>query len=202
MIEKFQSEQETEQSQDNGKPKSKRSSCMGFVVDTVETILLAVILFLVINALSARVRVENISMKPTLQPGEFLLVNRVAYKIGEPEIGDIIVFHAPGASDLDYIKRVIGLPGDKVRISEGVVYVNDQPLYEPYIADPPRYTGDWDVPPGQLFVLGDNRNNSSDSHMWGFVPYEDIVGRALLIYWPLQEATFLNNRDIVQALPN
>jgi signal peptidase I len=175
---------------------------MGFVVDTVETILLAVILFLVINALSARVRVENISMKPTLQPGEFLLVNRVAYKIGEPEIGDIIVFHAPGASDLDYIKRVIGLPGDNVRISEGVVYVNDQPLYEPYIADPPRYTGEWDVPPEQLFVLGDNRNNSSDSHMWGFVPYEDIVGRALLIYWPLQEATFLNSRDIVQALPN
>lgn len=202
MIEKFQSEQETEQLPDNGKPKSKRSSCMGFVVDTVETILLAVILFLVINALSARVRVENISMKPTLQPGEFLLVNRVAYKIGEPEIGDIIVFHAPGASDLDYIKRVIGLPGDKVRISEGTVYVNDQPLYEPYIADPPRYTGEWEVPSGQLFVLGDNRNNSSDSHMWGFVPYEDIVGRALFIYWPLQEATFLNSRDIVQALPN
>lgn len=202
MIEKFQSEQETEPIQENNQPKSKRSSCMGFVVDTVETILLAVILFLVINALSARVRVENISMKPTLQPGEFLLVNRVAYKIGEPEIGDIIVFHAPGTSDLDYIKRVIGLPGDKVRISEGVVYVNEQPLYEPYIADPPRYNGEWDVPPGELFVLGDNRNNSSDSHMWGFVPYEDIVGRALIIYWPLQEATFLNSRDIVQALPN
>jgi signal peptidase I len=202
MIEKFQSEQETEQIQDDAKSKSKRSSCLGFVVDTVETILLAVVLFLVINALSARVRVENISMKPTLQPGEFLLVNRVAYKIGEPEIGDIIVFHAPGASDLDYIKRVVGLPGDTVRISEGVVYVNDQPLYEPYIADPPRYTGEWVVPAEELFVLGDNRNNSSDSHMWGFVPYEDIVGRALLIYWPLQEATFLNSRDIVQALPN
>ncbi|HAF48354.1 MAG TPA: signal peptidase I, partial [Anaerolineaceae bacterium] len=83
-----------------------------------------------------------------------------------------------------------------------VVYVNDQPLYEPYIADPPRYSGEWDVPPGQLFVLGDNRNNSSDSHMWGFVPYEDIVGRALLIYWPLQEAGLLNGRDIVQAVQN
>ncbi len=202
MLEKFQSEQETETGQDNNQPKSTRSSCVGFLVDTVETILLAVVLFLVINTLSARVRVENISMKPTLQPGEFLLVNRVAYKIGEPEIGDIIVFHAPGPSDLDYIKRVVGLPGDHVKISEGVVYVNDQPLYEPYIADPPRYSGEWDVPNDQLFVLGDNRNNSSDSHMWGFVPYEDIVGRALLIYWPLQEVTFLNSRDIVQALPN
>ncbi len=200
MLEKFQSEQETETGQESSK--SKRSSCLGFFVDTIETILLAVVLFLVINALSARVRVENISMKPTLQPGEFLLVNRVAYKIGEPEIGDIIVFHAPGSSDLDYIKRVIGLPGDTVRISDGVVYVNDQPLYEPYIADPPRYNGEWDVPSENLFVLGDNRNNSSDSHMWGFVPYEDIVGRALLIYWPLQEVTFLNSREIVQALPN
>lgn len=200
MLEKFQSEQETETGQESSK--SKRSSCLGFFVDTIETILLAVVLFLVINALSARVRVENISMKPTLQPGEFLLVNRVAYKIGEPEIGDIIVFHAPGSSDLDYIKRVIGLPGDNVRISDGVVYVNDQPLYEPYIADPPRYNGEWDVPSENLFVLGDNRNNSSDSHMWGFVPYEDIVGRALLIYWPLQEVTFLNSREIVQALPN
>jgi len=200
MLEKFQSEQETEPNQENNK--SKRSSCLGFLVDTVETILLALVLFLVINALSARVRVENISMKPTLQPGEFLLVNRVAYKIGEPEIGDIIVFHAPGASDLDYIKRVIGLPGDTVRIADGVVYVNDQPLYEPYIADLPRYNGEWDVPSDSLFVLGDNRNNSSDSHMWGFVPYEDIVGRALFIYWPLPEATILNSRDTVQALHN
>jgi len=201
MLDKFQTEQETETTEIDNQQKSKRSSCVGFLVDTVETILLAVVLFLVINTLSARVRVENISMKPTLQPGEFLLVNRVAYKIGEPEIGDIIVFHAPGNSDLDYIKRVIGLPGDKVKISDGVVYVNEQPLYEPYIADPPRYNGEWDIPPEQLFVLGDNRNNSSDSHMWGFVPFEDVVGRALFIYWPIQEATFLNSRDIAQALP-
>lgn len=202
MLEKYQTEQETDIEQESNEPKSKSSSCVGFIVDTVETILLALVLFLAINALSARVRVENISMKPTLQPGEFLLVNRVAYKIGEPSIGDIVVFHAPGASDLDYIKRVVGLPGDHVEISDGLVYVNDQPLYEPYISDPPRYSGEWDVPPGQLFVLGDNRNNSSDSHMWGFVPFEDIVGRALLIYWPLSEVTLLNNRDVVQAVPN
>lgn len=202
MLEKYQTEQETDIEQESNEPKSKRSSCVGFIVDTVETILLALVLFLAINALSARVRVENISMKPTLQPGEFLLVNRVAYKIGEPSIGDIVVFHAPGASDLDYIKRVVGLPGDHVEISDGLVYVNDQPLYEPYISDPSRYSGEWDVPPDQLFVLGDNRNNSSDSHMWGFVPFEDIVGRALLIYWPLSEVTLLNNRDVVQAVPN
>jgi signal peptidase I len=202
MLDKYQTEQEIENTENEDQQKSKRSSCVGFIVDTVETILLALVLFIVINALSARVRVENISMKPTLQPGEFLLINRVAYKIGEPAIGDIIVFHAPGASDLDYIKRVIGLPGDDVKVADGVVYVNGQPLYEPYIADPPRYTGEWQVPPDQLFVLGDNRNNSSDSHMWGYVPYEDIVGRALFIYWPLPEATLLNSRGIVQAVPN
>lgn len=201
MNENFQSEI-TPNSEDTGATpasNSKRSSCLGFMVDTVETILLALVLFLAINALSARVRVENVSMKPTLQPGEFLLVNRVAYKLGEPSIGDIIVFHAPGNSELDYIKRIIALPGDEVRVSNGTVFVNDQALYEPYISESPDYSGSWQVPPDEYFVLGDNRNNSSDSHLWGFVPREDIVGRALLIYWPISEFTLFNRQEIVQA---
>lgn len=200
MLDNFQSEQTSANPSSSADSKSKRSGCLGFFIDTVETILLALVLFLAINALSARVRVENVSMQPTLKPGEFLLVNRVAYKFGEPSIGDIIVFHAPGVTDMDYIKRVIGLPGDQVLITDGIVYVNNQPLYEPFIAESPRYTGSWDVPPDQYFVLGDNRNNSSDSHMWGFVPRDDIVGRALLIYWPLSEMTLLRSPDIVQAV--
>lgn len=200
MVDQFQSEPIPDEEDQKESKRGKRTSCMGFIIDTVETILLALVLFVVINALSARVRVENVSMKPTLQPGEFLLVNRVAYKLGEPSIGDIIVFHAPGVSDLDYIKRVIGLPGDQVRIENGTVYVNDQPLYETYIADQPQYSGTWDVPEEQYFVLGDNRNNSSDSHLWGFVPEDDIVGRALLIYWPFSEITILSSPDIVQAV--
>jgi signal peptidase I len=200
MSDQYQIEPEEDELDQDLTPRKKRSSCVGFIVDTAETILLALVLFLVINALSARVRVENVSMRPTLQPGEFLLVNRVAYKLGEPSIGDIIVFHAPGESDLDYIKRVIGLPGDQVRIQGGTVYVNDQPLYETYIAEKPSYNGTWDVPADQYFVLGDNRNNSSDSHMWGFVPDEDIVGRALLIYWPFSEITILSSPDAVQAV--
>jgi len=202
MLDNFQSEQTPIYEPEADKPRKKRSSCMGFIIDTVETILLALVLFLVINALSARVRVENVSMKPTLQPGEFLLVNRVAYKLGEPSIGDIIVFHAPGVSDLDYIKRIIGLPGDEVRVEGQTVYVNNQPLYEPYIADAPNYSGTWTVPQGEYFVLGDNRNNSSDSHLWGFVPEEDIVGRALLIYWPLDQISLLRSPDVVQAVQN
>ena len=200
MLDQFQSEPTPDQEELQEKPRGKRTSCMSFIIDTVETILLALVLFVVINTLSARVRVENVSMKPTLQPEEFLLINRVAYKLGEPSIGDIIVFHAPGSSEMDYIKRVIGLPGDQVRIENGTVYVNDQPLFETYIADQPNYTGIWDVPEGQYFVLGDNRNNSSDSHLWGFVPEDDIVGRALLIYWPISEITILNHPDIVQAV--
>jgi len=200
MLENFQSEQTPDVEPEPKKPGDKRSGCMGFIIDTVETILLALVLFLAINTLSARVRVENVSMKPTLQPGEFLLINRVSYKLGEPSIGDIVVFHAPGVSDLDYIKRIIGLSGDEVRVEGGIVYVNDQPLFEPYIADSPNYNGTWTVPEDSYFVLGDNRNNSSDSHQWGFVPKEDIVGRALLIYWPLDQITLLRSPDVVQAV--
>lgn len=200
MFEDTQTEQTSAHPAERAESKAKRSGCLGFFIDTVETILLALVLFLAINALSARVRVENVSMQPTLKPGEFLLVNRVAYKFGEPSIGDIVVFHAPGVSDMDYIKRVVALPGDQVRITDGLVYVNNQPLYEPYIAEAPRYTGTWEVPPDEFFVLGDNRNNSSDSHMWGFVPRDDIVGRALLIYWPISEVTLLRSPGIVQAV--
>ena len=195
---------QTEQTSDSDIPESskgsKRSGCIGFIIDTAETILLALVLFLAINALTARVRVENVSMLPTLEPGEFLLVNRVAYKLGDPKVGDIVIFHAPGVDDMDYIKRLIGRSGDIVRVEDGIVYVNDQPLYEPYIAQAPNYTGTWVVPDGQVFVLGDNRNNSSDSHLWGFIPESDIVGKALFIYWPLDQITVLHASNIVQAV--
>jgi signal peptidase I len=200
MLENNLSEQLPDNNEAESPKGSKKSSCMGFLIDTVETILLALILFLAINAVSARVRVENVSMQPTLKAGEFLLVNRVAYKLGDPKIGDIIVFHAPGVDDLDYIKRLIGRPGDTVTIEGGVVYVNDEALYETYIADPPNYSGSWVVPEGQLFVLGDNRNNSSDSHLWGFIPEDSVVGKALLIYWPLDAVSLLTGATPVQAV--
>ena len=200
MTDNFKLEPLSDTTEMTTEKKTKKSGCFGFFIDTVETILLAVILFLAINAVSARVRVENVSMKPTLQPGEFLLVNRVAYKWGEPSIGDIVIFHAPGESELDYIKRVIGIPGDVVRIEGGTVYINNQALYEPYISAPPSYNGEWIVPIDEYFVLGDNRNSSSDSHLWGFVPKEDLVGRALLIYWPLSDFALLRTPESVQAI--
>jgi signal peptidase I len=172
-----------------------------FLLDTIETILLALVLTFGINLVSARVRVENISMQPTLHQGEFLLVYKLAYKNSLPRTGDIIIFHAPPEPGEDFIKRVIGAPGDRILIQDGQVYVNDILLKENYIADSPSYTGQWDVPADSVFVLGDNRNSSSDSHVWGFVPLKNVVGKALLIYWPANEATLFQHSNIVTAAP-
>jgi len=170
-----------------------------FFVDLLETIILAVVLFFAINAVSARVRVDGSSMVPTLQNGEYVLVNRLAFKNKLPEYGDIIVFVSPQVSDLDLIKRVIGLPGDTIRIYGGEVQVNDQVLDEPYIAAAPIYNGEWRVPAGNLFVLGDNRNDSSDSHAWGLLPIENVIGKAVLIYWPIPEWTLIRHVETVAA---
>jgi len=167
----------------------------------LETILMAVVLFLLLNAVTSRVRVYNVSMQPTLHEGNLLVVNKLAYKLGEPKRGDIIIFHYQGTLTEDYIKRVIGLPGDTIDIGGGVVRVNGQAITEPYIAELPGYTGTWKVPEGELFVLGDNRNRSSDSHDWGFVKQEWVVGKAILVYWPLDDIRVLTNMDLVHAEP-
>jgi signal peptidase I len=133
---------------------------------------------------SARIRVDGFSMEPTLHTGEFVIVNKLAYRLGDPTISDVIVFHYPRDPEQEYIKRVIGLPGDHVRIQDGQVYVNDQSIEEPYISTPPAYQSDWVVPEDSLFVLGDNRNNSSDSHTWGPVPMDNVIGKAFFVYWP------------------
>jgi signal peptidase I len=155
-----------------------------FALDIIETLVMAVILFLGINTISARVRVDGFSMIPTLKDGEFVLVSKINYRFGSAERGDIIVFHFPMDPQQELIKRVIGLPGDTVSVQNGTVSVNGQMLSEPYIAAAPAYSGIWTVPDGQLFVLGDNRNDSSDSHSWGFLPFEKVVGKAVVIYWP------------------
>lgn len=166
-------------------------------LDILQTLILAIALYFLIDAVIARVRVENISMQPTLQPGEFIVVNKLAYKFSDFQRGDVIVFHY--SPQEDYIKRIIGIPGDHVDVSNGVVRVNGVPLDEPYIASPPEYTGSWEVPEDMVFVLGDNRNQSSDSHRWGFVARDSIVGKALVVYWPLNEAKLLNQALVVNA---
>lgn len=173
------------------------NTLLGLITEIFKTVLFAVLLYLAISAVTDRVRVENISMQPTLNEGELLVVYKLAYRFGEPHRGDIIVFHHNRQPPEDYIKRVIGLPGDRVRVEGGQVYVNDIPLIEPYLAEPPAYSGVWEVPPNSLFVLGDNRNRSSDSRIWGFVPMSDVVGRAVLIYWPPGKIRLLSHTDLL-----
>lgn len=185
---------------ETSEPAQDSQSVKRFFVDLLETIILAVVLFFAINAVSARVRVDGFSMVPTLQDGEYVLVNRLAYRSSLPERGDIIVFESPQVSDLDLIKRVIGLPGDTVSISGGAVRVNGQVLEEPYIAAAPVYNGEWSVPEGNLFVLGDNRNDSSDSHAWGLLPIDNVIGKAILIYWPIPEWNFIEHVESVAAI--
>jgi signal peptidase I len=183
-------------------PRNAGSGCFSFVIDVLETLVLSLILFVVINAISARIRVDGSSMEPTLHTGEFVIVNKLAYKFGAPALGDIIVFHFPRDPDQEYIKRVIGLPGDQVTIKDGKVYVNGQEIVEPYIAASPVYPGNsWQVPEDQLFVLGDNRNNSSDSHNWGTVPMDYVVGKALFVYWPLDSWGAIQHYSTASAAP-
>ncbi len=184
-----------------GESDAPRNEALQFLWDTLETLLIALVLFLAINTVSARIRVEGHSMMPTLENGEFILVNRLVYKFDSPRRGDIIVFHYPRNPADEYIKRIIGLPGDRIRVNDGVVYVNGRPLEEPYTSAPPRYEGEWDVPEGELFVLGDNRNNSSDSHSWGMVPLDYVVGKATFVYWPLPKAGALSHDGMALAAP-
>lgn len=187
-MENFRPEQPVVEPAIETKKKSKLGS---FFLEIFQTLIMALIFYFLIDSFFPRVRVENISMKPTLQPGELLLVNKLAYRLGEPHHGDVIVFHYPADPSEDYIKRLVGLPGDEIRVGNGLVYINGQAMDEPYIAAPPAYNGSWIIPDGMYFVLGDNRNQSSDSHSWGFVPKNNIVGKALFVYWPLDQVKTL-----------
>jgi signal peptidase I len=169
-----------------------------------------------VRTLVVNFRVDGESMHPSLQNGEYLLVNKavyfhfdlnavrnlvpgqhhdgqdIVYLFHPPQRGDIIVFDPPVRSDKPYVKRVIALAGETVAIHDGKVFVNGEALNEPYIADVPHYPyplgatggGEFVVPPGMIFVLGDNRNNSSDSHVFGAVPLDSVIGKAFISYWP------------------
>lgn len=180
-------------------PRPDRPNLLGILVDILETLLLSVVLFFLINAVSARIRIDGSSMEPNLHHGEFVIVSKINYRIGEPERGDVVVFDFPRNITQEYIKRVIGLPGEEIKIKNGQVFVNGVALTEPYLKMEPRYEGEWLVQENELFVLGDNRNNSSDSHNWGMVPMENVVGEALLVYWPPSSWGVINGTNPVLA---
>jgi signal peptidase I len=177
--------------------------------ELLETLLLTLILFGVARFSLQNFKVDGTSMVPTLQSGEYILVDKISYRFHLPARGDIIVFKYPDDPSRDFIKRVIGLPGDRIAIKlVGGTYrtfVNGKMLAEPYINGPmdTAYPQDcasaqtctpYVVPPHDLFVMGDNRNYSFDSRSWGPMPLGDIIGRALVSYWPLSHLALLPNQ--------
>ena len=156
-----------------------------------ETILLVVVLYALVNLATARFVVDGISMQPTFYTGQFLIVSRVDFLLGEPQRGQIVVFKYPLDPQEDYIKRVIGLPGETVEIRDTLVYVNGTPLDESYINEPceARYCPDnsWELGANEYFVMGDNRNHSRDSRVFGPVPRQNLIGEALIRYWPPED---------------
>jgi len=168
--------------------------------DNLQLIVIALCLALLLRIFIAEPRyIPSDSMLPTLEMGDRLIVEKISYRLRPPATGDIIVFDPPPqlqklgyAKDQAFIKRVVGESGQIVRIDNGKVYLNGQPLVEDYIAEPPAYKwGPQQVPEQEVFVMGDNRNNSNDSHVWGFLPKNKIIGRAWLRFWPLDRIGFV-----------
>ncbi len=159
--------------------------------ELIEDVLLAVVLYFAIDFCIGRFRVENVSMETTFTEGELVMVNKLNYKFSEPRRGDVVIFHAPTEPGKDYIKRLIGLPGDHIEIKDSQLYINGEAVEEPWLHEAIEYEGEWDVPEGQYFVLGDNRNHSSDSHIWGSVPRKNLIGNAFFRYWPLSHISVI-----------
>jgi signal peptidase I len=172
---------------------SAKDNPMKEVKEWAQAIITAVVLALLIRAfLFEIILVDGSSMLPTLNDADRVFVNKIGYIIGKPEHGDVIIFKTPEDPHTNYVKRLIGLPGDKVRVVDGVVYVNDEPLTEPYILEPPYSDyAEVTVPEGRFFALGDNRNGSKDSrdsHV-GFVPLKNLLGKAVFRVWPFNNLT-------------
>jgi signal peptidase I len=162
----------------------KRWGGLRLLREVAETVLLTLLIFVVINTLTGRFRIEGPSMNPTLHENQYLVINKVVYRFHPPRRGDIVVFHHPRDPDRDLIKRVVGLPGEKVEIRQGQVYINGVPLQEPYVLHPGSRFVEYQLGPDDFFVLGDNRPNSDDSRNWGPLKEDQIVGKAWISYWP------------------
>ena len=153
--------------------------------EIVEIVAITVLFFFLIRLLTQSYNVNDNSMQPGLSADSYVMINKQAYLFRPPQRGDIIVFHLPSNTNIDYIRRIIGLPGDPVQIDGAQVKVNNTVLKEPYVSsNATPIVNTWKVPPGQYFVLGDNRPTSEDSRYWGAVPKNYIVGKAIFVYWP------------------
>ncbi len=185
----------------------EKASFFSIVVDIIETLVVAAAIFVIVYLFLLQPhQVKGASMEPNFHDGDYILTDKISYRFGPPQRGDVIIFKSPTDPDVDFIKRVIGLPGETVKISDGkVIIINDQnkngfTLKEPYQTNGPT-TGGQQAPEntaikigtGQYFVLGDNRLESFDSRSWGLLPKKNIIGKAWLRYWPLNEFGFIKH---------
>ncbi len=157
--------------------------------DMVGTIVPAIVIALLIHLFLAQAtRVYGQSMEPNLHTNERLVIEKISYHVHGPRRGDVVVLRDPAGSPELLIKRVVGLPGERVTLADGRVYVDGTPIDEPYLDQPTNGSGrSWVVPPLHVFVMGDNRSASRDSRTFGAVPMEELVGKALFRYWPIEE---------------
>jgi len=163
--------------------------------EIIETITLTLLMFLVIRFAVQNFRVDGMSMEPTLHNQEFIIVNKAAYIFHAPGRGDVIVFEYPLDPQIDYVKRIIAIPGDIISIVGEKVTVDGDTLHEPYINPNDPFNPyipivNRIIPPNDYFVMGDNRGNSSDSRQWGYVPRQNIIGKATFVYWPFNVGNF------------
>ena len=176
------------------------------IVEIIKTLATAAVLAFGIRAFVAEARyIPSSSMEPTLEINDRLIIEKITYRLRSPQRGDVVVF-SPTQTLREqkfkdaFIKRVIGLPGDTVEVKGGKVYVNETSLREKYIDEAPEYKyGPVKVPQNQYLVLGDNRNNSYDSHYWGFVPRKNLIGRAVIRFWPPNRLGGLNEKPLYKS---
>ena len=167
---------------------------MKYVRDIVTTLLTAIIIFVALQVTLGSFKVYGLCMLPNIEHGDYIMVNKATYFFHEPERGDVIVFHSPKNPESDLIKRVIALPGDTIRIKQGEVFINSKLVREPYINEPPSYQLPLQkIPDDYYFVLGDNRNNSADSHTGWLMHRDNIIGKAWINYWPLEELEIIHH---------
>ena len=176
------------------------------VVEIIKTLGTAAILAFGIRTFVAEARyIPSSSMEPTLEINDRLIIEKISYRLRSPQRGDVVVFSPTETLKEQkfkdaFIKRVIGLPGDKVEVKGGTVYVNGHALRENYIEEAPEYQyGPVEVPEDKYLVLGDNRNNSYDSHYWGFVPRKNLIGRAVVRFWPPNRLGGLDEKPLYPA---
>lgn len=171
----------------------------GFIFnDILESIVIAVILAVVIRYFVFQpFYIPSESMKPTLMVGDRIIVNKFLYRFQPPKRGDVMVFKYPKDESRDFIKRIIGLPGDTLEIRDSLLFINGKQVEEPWLPSGLMFVGQppTKIPPGNYFMMGDNRNNSEDSRVWGFVPEKNIVGKAVVVFWPVDRMQLIKDMD-------